>query len=98
MVSLAAEIELRPNFVLAMADDQGWGDMGYNGHPVVKTPNFDELARTRGMSLNAIQFPPTPGPTDPLLAFIVFMRETSTWRQPLIDGDPAVPLVRDKPT
>jgi arylsulfatase A-like enzyme len=27
-----------------MADDQGWGDMGYNGHPVLKTPNFDAMA------------------------------------------------------
>jgi arylsulfatase A-like enzyme len=29
-----------------MADDQGWGDMAYNGHPVLKTPNFDEMARS----------------------------------------------------
>lgn len=36
----------RPNFILAMADDQGWGDMAYMGHPVVKTPVFDEMART----------------------------------------------------
>lgn len=34
----------RPNFVLIMADDQGWGDMAYNGHPHVKTPHFDALA------------------------------------------------------
>jgi arylsulfatase A-like enzyme len=27
-----------------MADDQGWGDMAYNGHPVLKTPVFDEMA------------------------------------------------------
>ena len=27
-----------------MADDQGWGDMAYNGHPVLKTPHFDEMA------------------------------------------------------
>jgi hypothetical protein len=53
---------------------------------------FNELASTRGASLNAMQFPPAPGPTDPLLAFIIFMRETSAWRQPLIDRDPAVPL------
>lgn len=33
-----------PHIVLVMADDQGWGDMAYNGHPVVKTPNFDNLA------------------------------------------------------
>ncbi len=34
----------KPNIVLCMADDQGWGDMGYNGHPVLKTPNFDAMA------------------------------------------------------
>lgn len=34
-----------PNVVLVMADDQGWGDMGYNGHPHLKTPHFDALAR-----------------------------------------------------
>jgi len=27
-----------------MADDQGWGDMAYYGHPVLKTPNFDDMA------------------------------------------------------
>ncbi|HBO44303.1 MAG TPA: N-acetylgalactosamine 6-sulfate sulfatase [Planctomycetaceae bacterium] len=27
-----------------MADDQGWGDVGYNGHPVLKTPELDALA------------------------------------------------------
>jgi arylsulfatase A-like enzyme len=34
----------RPNIILCMADDQGWGDMAYNGHSVVQTPNFDKLA------------------------------------------------------
>jgi len=36
----------RPNIVLVMADDQGWGDVGYNGHPELKTPHLDQLART----------------------------------------------------
>ncbi len=35
----------RPNIILAMADDQGWGDMGYMGHEVLKTPVFDEMAK-----------------------------------------------------
>jgi arylsulfatase len=34
----------KPNIVLVMADDQGWGDMAYNGHPLLKTPNFDRMA------------------------------------------------------
>ena len=33
-----------PNIILVMADDQGWGDMAYNGHPFIKTPNFDKAA------------------------------------------------------
>ena len=38
--------EERPNFILCMADDQGWGDTGYNGHPLLKTPVMDEMARS----------------------------------------------------
>jgi arylsulfatase A-like enzyme len=41
-VSAAAAEE--PNIILVMADDQGWGDMGYAGHSVIQTPNFDAAA------------------------------------------------------
>ncbi|MDP6633969.1 MAG: sulfatase-like hydrolase/transferase [Phycisphaerae bacterium] len=34
----------RPNVILCMTDDQGWGDTGYNGHPHLKTPNLDKMA------------------------------------------------------
>ena len=27
-----------------MADDLGWGDVGFNGHPHIQTPNLDRLA------------------------------------------------------
>lgn len=33
-----------PNIILIMADDQGWGDVAYNGHPHLKTPNLDDMA------------------------------------------------------
>ena len=42
----AAAATDRPNIILLMADDQGWGETGYNGHPHVKTPVLDEMART----------------------------------------------------
>ena len=35
----------RPNVILCMTDDQGWGDAGYNGHPYLKTPNLDAMSR-----------------------------------------------------
>ena len=34
----------KPNVILCMADDQGWGDTGYNGHPYLKTPHLDEMS------------------------------------------------------
>ena len=34
----------RPNVVLIMTDDQGWGDFGFHGNPILKTPHLDALA------------------------------------------------------
>ncbi len=48
---LRADETARPNVVLVMADDQGWGDTGYNGHPDLKTPHLDALAAA-GLRLN----------------------------------------------
>ncbi len=45
-LATAAENSPRPNIVLCMADDQGWGDVAYNGHPKIKTPVLDEMARS----------------------------------------------------
>ena len=44
--STAKPTDARPNFVLCMTDDQGWGDTGYYGHPKLQTPVLDEMART----------------------------------------------------
>ncbi|MDX1285437.1 MAG: sulfatase-like hydrolase/transferase, partial [Draconibacterium sp.] len=34
----------KPNIVLIMTDDQGWGQTGYYNHPILKTPNLDKMA------------------------------------------------------
>lgn len=34
----------RPNIVLMMADDLGWGDVGFNGNTTVRTPHLDAMA------------------------------------------------------
>ncbi|MDX1680341.1 MAG: sulfatase-like hydrolase/transferase [Akkermansiaceae bacterium] len=41
----AEDVPKRPHIVLMMADDQGWGDAGYQGHPFVQTPHLDAMAK-----------------------------------------------------
>lgn len=41
----------KPNVILIMADDQGWGDAEFNGHPKLKTPHLNEMAKS-GLRLN----------------------------------------------
>lgn len=38
------------NFVVFLADDLGWGDLGCYGHPEIKTPHLDKFA-TEGLKL-----------------------------------------------
>lgn len=46
VVAAATGIETsdKPHIVLVMADDMGWGQTGYRGHPILKTPNLDQMA------------------------------------------------------
>ena len=44
LIATGPLIAARPNFVLVMSDDQGWGDTGYQGHPDLKTPHLDAMA------------------------------------------------------
>ncbi len=34
----------RPNLIVIMADDLGWGELGSYGQPVIKTPHLDRMA------------------------------------------------------
>lgn len=56
MVSCAAKTETKtenqkPNVILIMCDDLGWGDTGFNGNEIIKTPNLDMLAG-KGITFN----------------------------------------------
>lgn len=40
--ALAAD---KPNVILIMCDDLGWGDTGFNGNTIIQTPHLDAMAR-----------------------------------------------------
>jgi arylsulfatase A-like enzyme len=61
LTSRAAE-PTRPNIVLIMTDDQGWGDLGIHGNKQLKTPNLDAFAR-QSVALKNFYVSPVCTPT-----------------------------------
>ena len=51
-----------PNIIIFLADDQGWGDIGFTGNTNVSTPNIDRLARS-GASFTHFYVSPVCSPT-----------------------------------
>jgi N-acetylgalactosamine-6-sulfatase len=45
LCGVAANAAETPNILFIFADDWGWGDLSCHGHPYVKTPNIDRLAK-----------------------------------------------------
>ena len=41
-----AQSKARPNILIILSDDQGWGDAGFNGCTDIPTPNLDALAKS----------------------------------------------------
>lgn len=52
----------RPNIILIVADDQGWGDLSFNGNTNLSTPNIDRLG-SEGVSFEHFYVCPVCSPT-----------------------------------
>lgn len=50
-----------PNFVVILADDMGYGDLGVQGHPYIRTPNLDRMA-AEGLRFTDFYAQPFCGP------------------------------------
>ena len=38
-------VHSKPNIIIIMPDDAGYGDISCLGHPIIKTPNIDTLKK-----------------------------------------------------
>ena len=52
----------RPNIILCMTDDQGWGDVSYNGLKKIRTPVLDSMAAA-GLRFNRFYAQQSCSPT-----------------------------------
>src|SRR5438105_303681 len=53
---------VRPNIVLVMTDDQGYGELACHGNPLIRTPNLDQLHRD-SVRFTDFHVSPTCSPT-----------------------------------
>lgn len=78
----------RPNIVLIMTDDQGYGPIGRHGHPWIRTPNLDSLF-DRSVRFTRFLVSPTCSPTRSALM---------TGRHPMRNGVTHTILERERLT
>lgn len=68
----------RPNVILVVTDDQGYGDIAAHGNPVVETPNMDRL-HDQSIRLTDYHVDPTCAPTRGALMTGKFSHHARVW-------------------
>lgn len=68
----------RPNVVLVMTDDQGYGDLRCHGNSMIKTPNLDRL-HSQAVRLTDFHVDPTCSPTRAALLTGRYSTRTGVW-------------------
>jgi len=77
-LSLMAKPASRPNIVLVITDDQGYGDLSCHGNPVLKTPELDRL-HAKSVRLTDYHVAPTCAPTRAALLTGHWTNRTGVW-------------------
>jgi arylsulfatase A-like enzyme len=70
--------QFRPNVIIIMTDDQGYGDMSCHGNPWLQTPNIDELYN-ESTRLTDFHVDPTCSPTRAALMTGRYATRTGVW-------------------
>jgi len=72
------KINRKPNVIVVLTDDQGYGDLSLHGNPIVKTPNLDKLGK-ESISLTNYHVAPTCSPTRAGLLTGRWNNRTGVW-------------------
>ena len=67
-----------PNVIILITDDQGYGDLGCHGNPIIGTPNFDRL-HAESVRLTNFHVDPTCAPTRSALMTGRYSHRTGVW-------------------
>jgi arylsulfatase A-like enzyme len=78
MPAEAAGAERRPNVVLIMSDDQGYGDLHCHGNSMIRTPSLDRL-HEQSVRLTDFHVDPTCSPTRSALLTGRYSTRTGVW-------------------
>ena len=73
-----ANAETKPNIVIVITDDQGYGDLSCHGNPVLKTPNLDAL-HADAVRLVDYHVAPTCSPTRAAFLTGHWTNRTGVW-------------------
>ena len=71
-------MQRRPNIILVLTDDQGYGDLGCTGNPYVRTPNVDAF-HAQSVRLADYHVGPTCAPTRAGLLTGHYANSTGVW-------------------
>jgi arylsulfatase A-like enzyme len=68
----------KPNVIIVITDDQGYGELGCHGNPIIKTPNIDKL-HAQSTRLTNFHVGPTCAPTRAALMTGRYCNRTGVW-------------------
>ncbi len=78
IIALPVSAESRPNVILIITDDQGYGDIGAHGNDIIQTPNLDRL-HSESVRLTDYHVDPTCSPTRAALMTGRYSTRVGVW-------------------
>ena len=78
IVNAQENLEKRPNVILIITDDQGYGDLACHGNTILDTPNMDRL-HSQSVRFTNFHVSPTCAPTRAALMTGLYTNRTGVW-------------------